>query len=146
MLLSILIIYHCAVTESSKHQISITHWNVHSECRTSHFTTPNFRPAGLKFMVEYTARTPNTWVLSGGAAASRDWLDSGWDVSEKLVYQTGFIYPSAPLQYKNMAKIWLYKYTYKLEPHIGHQKYDKYYSVFAPGTLGDITRHLSGPS
>ena len=69
----------------------IIHLNVHSECRTSHFTTPNFRPAVLKFMVEYTTRTPNTWVLSGGVAPSRDWLDISWDVGENLVYQTGFI-------------------------------------------------------
>ena len=114
----------------------IIHLNVHSECRTLHFTTPNLRPAGLKFMVECTARIPNTWVLSGGAALSRDWLDIGWDVSEKLVYQTGFICPYSPLQYNIMAKIWPYNYTNNLQSLIGHQKCDKYYSVFAPGTLG----------
>ena len=87
-------------------------------------------------MVEHTVGTPSTWVLSGEAAPSREWLDMGWDESEKLVYETGFICPYAPLQYKNMAKIWLYKYTNNFESHIGCQKCDKYYSVFAPGTLG----------
>ena len=54
-------------------------------------------------MVEHTARTPSTWVLSGEAAPSREWLNIGWDEGEKLFYQTGFICPYAPLQYKNMA-------------------------------------------
>ena len=43
------------------------------------FTTSNFRPAGLIFMVELTARNPNTWVLCGEAAPSREWLNIGWD-------------------------------------------------------------------
>ena len=64
--------------ESSKHQMFIIQLNVHSECRTSHFTTSNFRPAGLNFMVEHTTRNPNTWVLLGGAAPSRDWLVGHW--------------------------------------------------------------------
>ena len=80
----------------------------------------------------HTARTPNIWVLSGGAVPSRDWVDIGWDVSEKLVYQTGFICPYAPYN----IKIWLYKYINISKSLIGHQKCDQYNSVFAPGTLG----------
>ena len=122
--------------ESSKHQMFIIQLNVHSECRTSHFTTSNFRPAGLNFMVEHTTRTPThgcCWV--GQHQAEIGWLGIGWDVSEKLVYQPGLICPYALLKCNNMAKIWPY-YFNNLESLIGHQEFDKYYSVFAPGTLG----------
>ena len=50
----------------------ITQFNVHSECRTSLFTSSILKPAGLNIMAVYTARISNTWVLSGGAAPSRD--------------------------------------------------------------------------
>ena len=33
---------------------------------------PTLKPAGLNFMAVYTTRIPNTRVLSGGAAPSRD--------------------------------------------------------------------------
>ena len=96
-------------------------------------------------MVEYIARTPNTWVLSGEAAPSREWLNMGWDESEKLVYQTGLICPYAHLQYKNMATIWPYNYINNHQSLIGCQKCDNYYSVIVPGTLGISSSHLTVP-
>ena len=101
--------------------------------------TSNFRPAGLIFMVEHTARNPNTWVLSGEAAPSREWLNIGWDEVKSWSIKQG----SSALLPPYNNKIWLYNFN-NPQPHIGHQKCDKYYSVFAPGTQD--TRHLAGPS
>ena len=48
-----------------------------AELHTSQLQTSGLQ--GLIFMVEHPARNPNTWLLSGEAALSREWLNIGWD-------------------------------------------------------------------
>ena len=40
IIVNVNLIYHFEIIKSSEHQMYIVHLNVHSECRTSHFTMP----------------------------------------------------------------------------------------------------------
>ena len=84
----------------------ITPFNVHSKFRTPFFTTSNFKPAGLIFMVEHThSKDPqHMGVVWWGSTKQR--LDGlGWKWIAGL--STRVHLPLCPLQYK----IWLYNYT-----------------------------------